>query len=130
MNIIFIEPSFPSNQREFVRALHKAGANVIGIGERPVDYLDSEVQGWLKDYVQVRSVVHEPSLLKAVKLIQGQLIGEERITVGHERRDSKHYLIAGQINRHLWYDLDCRLVRLQAPLRDGSEVVYEVPGGI
>ncbi len=65
-----------------------------------------------------------------VKLIQGQLIGEERITVGHERRDSKHYLIAGQINRHLWYDLDCRLVRLRAPLRDGSEVLYEVPGGI
>ena len=73
MNVIFIEPSFPSNQREFVRALHKAGANIIGIGERPVDYLDHEVKGWLHDYVQVRSVVHEPSLLKAVKLIQGQL---------------------------------------------------------
>ncbi len=35
MNVIFIEPSFPYNQREFVRALHAAGANVIGIGERP-----------------------------------------------------------------------------------------------
>ena len=34
MNIIFIEPSFPYNQREFVRGLHEAGANVIGIGER------------------------------------------------------------------------------------------------
>ncbi len=73
MNIIFIEPSFPHNQREFVRALHAAGANVIGIGERPLDYLDSEVKGWLHDYVQVRSVVHEPSLLKAVQLIQGQV---------------------------------------------------------
>ncbi len=73
MNIIFIEPSFPHNQREFVRALHAAGANVIGIGERPLDYLDNEVKGWLHDYVQVRSVVHEPSLLKAVQLIQGQL---------------------------------------------------------
>ncbi|MDH3551708.1 MAG: ATP-grasp domain-containing protein [Gammaproteobacteria bacterium] len=73
MNIIFIEPSFPHNQREFVRALHAAGANVIGIGERPLDYLDSEVKGWLHDYVQVRSVVHEPSLLKAVQRIQGQV---------------------------------------------------------
>ena len=73
MNIIFIEPSFPHNQREFVRALHAAGANVIGIGERPLDYMDSEVKGWLHDYVQVRSVVHEPSLLKAVQLIQGQV---------------------------------------------------------
>lgn len=65
-----------------------------------------------------------------VKLIQGQLLGEEKITVGNERRDSKHYLIFGQINRHLWYDLDCRLVRLRAPLRDGSEVLYEVPEGV
>ncbi len=73
MNVIFVEPSFPNNQREFVRALHAAGANVIGIGERPLDYLDSEVKSWLGEYVQVRSVVHEPSMLKAVKLIQGQV---------------------------------------------------------
>jgi carbamoylphosphate synthase large subunit len=73
MNVIFVEPSFPRNQREFVRALHATGARVIGIGERPVDYLDDEVKGWLHDYVQVRSVVHEPSLLEAVKHIQGQL---------------------------------------------------------
>ena len=26
MNVIFVEPSFPYNQREFVRALHAAGA--------------------------------------------------------------------------------------------------------
>lgn len=58
MNIIFVEPSFPNNQREFVRALHAAGASVIAIGERPRDYLDDEVKGWLHDYVQVRSVVH------------------------------------------------------------------------
>ncbi|MGR9092035.1 MAG: ATP-grasp domain-containing protein [Gammaproteobacteria bacterium] len=70
MNVIFVEPSFPHNQREFVRALHAAGANVYGIGERPLDFLDSEVRAWLRDYVQVKSVVHEPSLLKAVKLIQ------------------------------------------------------------
>ena len=73
MNVIFVEPSFPNNQREFARALHAAGANVIGIGERPIDYLDTEVKGWLQDYVQVRSVVHEPSLLKAVQLIQSQV---------------------------------------------------------
>ena len=73
MNVIFVEPSFPNNQREFVRALHATGANVIGIGERPIDYLDSEVKGWLAEYVQVRSVVHEPSLLKAVQLIQDQV---------------------------------------------------------
>ncbi len=70
MNVIFIEPSFPYNQREFVRALHATGANVIGIGERPVEHLSDEMKSWLVDYVQVRSVVHAPSLLEAVKLVQ------------------------------------------------------------
>ncbi len=73
MNIIFIEPSFPYNQREFVRALAAVGANVIGIGERPVEHLDSDVKGWLKDYVQIHSVVDEAVLLAAVKAIQGRL---------------------------------------------------------
>jgi carbamoylphosphate synthase large subunit len=73
MNVIFIEPSFPSNQREFVRALHAAGANVIGIGERPAGYLSDELKHWLGDYLQVDSVVHEPSLLAAVKKVQGAM---------------------------------------------------------
>jgi carbamoylphosphate synthase large subunit len=71
MNIIFIEPSFPYNQREFVRGLHEAGASVIGIGERPQEHLADDVKHWLSHYVQVKSVVHEPSLLKAVQHVQG-----------------------------------------------------------
>lgn len=73
MNVIFIEPSFPYNQREFVRGLHAAGANVIGIGERPASYLSDEIKSWLTDYVQVSSVVHEPSLLEAVKAVQNKV---------------------------------------------------------
>lgn len=70
MNVIFVEPSFPYNQRQFVRALHDAGANIIGVGERPEDYLDREVRGWLAEYIQVRSVVDEGAMLKAVRLAQ------------------------------------------------------------
>ena len=73
MNVIFVEPSFPYNQREFVRALHTAGANVIGIGERPVEHLSAELKGWLGEYVQVRSVVDETSLLEAVRAVQSAL---------------------------------------------------------
>ena len=73
MNVIFIEPVFPHNQREFVRALAEVGANVIGIGERPVHYLDDQVKGWLAAYEQVRSVVHEPSLLDAVRRVQARV---------------------------------------------------------
>lgn len=73
MNIIFIEPSFPYNQREFVRGLHEAGANIIGIGERPEEYLADDVRHWLGHYVQVQSVVHEPTLLNAVRHIQSMV---------------------------------------------------------
>lgn len=70
MNIIFVEPSFPSYQREFARALSAVGATVIGIGERPQDWLDQEVAGWLTHYEQVRSVVDVDALEEAVRRIQ------------------------------------------------------------
>ncbi len=73
MNIIFVEPAFPANQREFVRALHGVGANVIGIGERPLQALDGELRGWLGEYHQVRSVVNEAELLAAVRGAQSRL---------------------------------------------------------
>lgn len=73
MNVIFIEPAFPNNQREFVRALHAAGANVIGIGEREQGHLDLQLKSWLSDYRQVSSVVHEPTLLAAVRSAQEQV---------------------------------------------------------
>lgn len=73
MNIIFVEPGFPYNQREFARGLASAGVTVIGIGERPVEHLDGDLKGWLSDYYQVRSVVDEGLLLKAVRAVQDKL---------------------------------------------------------
>ena len=73
MNVIFVEPSFPYNQREFVRGLHEVGANVIGIGERPAAHLSDDIKGWLSHYEQVPSVVHEPSLFEAVRGIQDRV---------------------------------------------------------
>ncbi|MDH3627548.1 MAG: ATP-grasp domain-containing protein [Acidobacteriota bacterium] len=70
MHVVFVEPAFPSNQREFVRGLHKVGARVTGIGERPAEYLDDEMKSWLTDYIQVPSVVHQESLLDAVRTCQ------------------------------------------------------------
>ena len=73
MNVIFIEPAFPTNQREFPRALRAAGANVIGIGERPVAYLDDELKSWLGDYIQIGSVVNEDELLRTVRAVQDKV---------------------------------------------------------
>jgi formate-dependent phosphoribosylglycinamide formyltransferase (GAR transformylase) len=70
MNIIFLEPAFPANQREFVRALASIGANVYGIGERPVDWLDDETRSRLGGYWQIASVTDEPHLEWAVREAQ------------------------------------------------------------
>jgi carbamoylphosphate synthase large subunit len=72
MNVIFLEPSFPANQREFVRGLYEAGASVIGIGERPKESLDSDLKRWMVHYEQVRSVVEEDALIDKVRWLQGK----------------------------------------------------------
>ncbi len=73
MNVIFLEPAFPDNQKEFVRALKKVGATVIGIGERPGDWLPRDVRDALGDYVQVGSVTDEGALFGAVRSVQDRL---------------------------------------------------------
>lgn len=73
MNIIFIEPAFPANQREFVRGLTEAGASVIGIGERPVDHLDADLRNWMVHYHQVGNVTDVGQLTQAVRWTQDRL---------------------------------------------------------
>ncbi|MEO1104913.1 MAG: ATPase, partial [Pseudomonadota bacterium] len=70
MNVLFIEPAFPANQREFVRALRAIGANVYGIGERPEEWLDGESRQWLSGYQQIESVTNEAALEWAVRQAQ------------------------------------------------------------
>jgi hypothetical protein len=72
MHVLFVEPSFPRNQREFVRALHQAGARVTGIGETPVRSLDHDVVRWLYGYEHVPSVTSEGALADAVRRVQGR----------------------------------------------------------
>src|SRR5262249_24630915 len=72
MHVVFIEPRFPGNQKQFVRALAEVGADVTAIGEGSKESLDDELKRWLLHYEQVPSVVHEPSLLEAVRFIQSK----------------------------------------------------------
>ncbi|MBW8172998.1 ATP-grasp domain-containing protein [Ornithinimicrobium sp. Arc0846-15] len=73
MNIVFVEPHFPKNQREFARALAETGAFVIGIGETPWDYLDDELRGWLGHYEQVGSVTNVDEMTAKVRGLQSWL---------------------------------------------------------
>jgi carbamoylphosphate synthase large subunit len=73
MNIIFVEPAFPNNQRQFVRGLKQVGATVIGIGERPGDWLDDELKSWMDHYHQVPSVTNVDAMVEAVRWVQDWL---------------------------------------------------------
>ncbi len=73
MNVLFIEPAFPANQRDFVRALASSGAYVLGIGERPYEWIDPETRSHLGGYQQISSVTDEGALEAAVREAQQQM---------------------------------------------------------
>ncbi len=73
MNVIFMEPGFPANQRQFVRALASVGANVIGIGDRPYDSFDDELKSWLGSYQKIGSITDEGALEWAVRQAQEKI---------------------------------------------------------
>ena len=73
VNVVFVEPSFPPTQRNFVRGLAEVGATVIGIGESPTDALDDQLKSWMTHYHQVPSVVDVGAMTDAVRWIQGNV---------------------------------------------------------
>jgi biotin carboxylase len=73
VNVVFVEPAFPPTQRHFVRALAEVGATVVGVGERPAEWLDDELRSWMPHYHQVSSVVDAGVLTDAVRHIQSYL---------------------------------------------------------
>jgi formate-dependent phosphoribosylglycinamide formyltransferase (GAR transformylase) len=73
MNVVFVEPFFPSNQRHFVRALAETGATVIGVGEYAEHDLDPELRGWLHHYEQVSSVTDVAAMTAAVRSVQDKV---------------------------------------------------------
>jgi formate-dependent phosphoribosylglycinamide formyltransferase (GAR transformylase) len=73
MHVVFVEPAFPANQREFVRALHAVGAQVTGIGERPPEALPVELKNQMLHYERVRSVVDDDEMLRVVRWVGERL---------------------------------------------------------
>jgi carbamoylphosphate synthase large subunit len=73
VNVVFVEPAFPPTQRHFVRALAEVGATVIGVGERPAEWLDDELRSWMPHYHQVSTVVDAGVLTDTVRHVQGYL---------------------------------------------------------
>jgi hypothetical protein len=96
VNIVFVEPHFPRNQREFPRALAQAGASVIGVGETPADYLDDELKSTMVHYEQVGSVTDLAQMTETVRRIQG-MVWVDRL----ESTIEAHQLVAAQAREAL-----------------------------
>jgi formate-dependent phosphoribosylglycinamide formyltransferase (GAR transformylase) len=73
MNVVFVDPAFPPTQRHFVRALADVGATVIGIGDRPAEWLDDELRSWLWHYHVVPTVTDVDVMTDAVRWVQDRL---------------------------------------------------------
>ncbi len=74
VNIVFVEPSFPANQRRFVLALAGVGAIVIGIGESEEWTLDAELRDAMGGYYRVNNVTDAAELTDAVRHIQSVIV--------------------------------------------------------
>ncbi|MDW8246266.1 MAG: hypothetical protein RMJ84_06795 [Sandaracinaceae bacterium] len=96
IDVVFIEPSFPANQREFVRGLYEVGARVIGIGERPKGALDEGLRHWLTHYEQVRNVTDVAEVERACRIVQ-QWVRIDRL----EATIEAHVLCAAQVREKL-----------------------------
>jgi formate-dependent phosphoribosylglycinamide formyltransferase (GAR transformylase) len=73
VNIVFVEPAFPANQRRFVLALASVGAHVIGVGESEEWTLDEELRSAMAGYYKVDSVTNVHAMTDAVRFIQSRV---------------------------------------------------------
>jgi formate-dependent phosphoribosylglycinamide formyltransferase (GAR transformylase) len=73
VNIIFVEPFFPSNQRRFVAALAGVGANVVGVGEYGEHEFGDELRSQLGAYYRVANVTDPGQLNAAAEWAQSHL---------------------------------------------------------
>ena len=73
MNIIFVEPFFPNNQRRFVAALAGVGANVVGVGEYGEHEFGDQLRSQLGAYYRVSNVTDPGQLNAAAEWAQSHL---------------------------------------------------------
>lgn len=111
VNVVFVEPAFPDNQRRFVAALAAVGANVYGVGERPEDWLGDELRSMMAGYYRVDNVTDPHQLDAAVRWCQ------ERVWVDRlESTIEAHQLSAAQVRE--WRGIPGTSVRTTWLCRD------------
>lgn len=61
MRVAFLSPQYPPEQPEFTRGLAEVGAQVIGVGDQPVEAIAADVRRHLAHWVRVPSLFDEAS---------------------------------------------------------------------
>ncbi|GAB4141078.1 MAG: hypothetical protein Fur0037_07770 [Planctomycetota bacterium] len=67
MEIVFLSPGFPAEMPLFARALQRAGARVVGVGDQDPGALPAELRASLADYVRVPGFDDEGAVVDAVR---------------------------------------------------------------
>lgn len=65
-NYIHFSPYFPPNYIHFSRALHEAGARVLGLGDMPYDQLPANLRQWMTEYFKVGDLHNYDELVRAL----------------------------------------------------------------
>jgi hypothetical protein len=66
MNVVFLSPHFPPTWYQFVVALRRAGATVLGIGDAPAEELRPELREALTEYYRVADLADYDALVRAI----------------------------------------------------------------
>ena len=64
MRVAFLSPQFPAEMPEFTRGLAEVGAEVVGVGDVPVEAIPQRVRRYLSAYVQVPRLLDAASTLR------------------------------------------------------------------
>lgn len=89
--------------------------------DEPVDHL---LPGslWSADSVQATRLVN--TITGKTMRVQVADLGTEKIEAGGRGIEARHYRIAGDLDREVWYDAQGYLARLTLVADDGSTVTY------
>jgi formate-dependent phosphoribosylglycinamide formyltransferase (GAR transformylase) len=67
MRVLMLAPAFPAEMPFFARGLASVGAEVVGLGEQPVETLSAMARQALTDYVEVSSLFDEDGVVAEVR---------------------------------------------------------------
>jgi hypothetical protein len=65
--VLFLSPGYPAEMPLFTRGLATVGARVFGVGDQPPSALPEEARSALSDYLQVKSLWDEGTVVGAVR---------------------------------------------------------------